>query len=277
MSLSRLWVRPDLLLLAVLAGALPHTAAFAADDAPWQFHAVPYLWLPAMSSNADVTVSRLRAADSGTVNLRAKTSPNSYLDNLDMAFMGLAEVRKGPWSVYTDLLYTSFGNKDTKVRSRSGPMGYLQTDISSKARTDLSATVWTLAGGYRALERDDFELDLMAGTRYLSMDSDLEITRQGSDGRFYRQQKLSMDQDVWQGMVGLRGRILFPGTDWFVPFYADVGSGGSNWSWQAMVGAGYRFDWGEVTLAYRALSFDFDRNDADLTLYGPGLGVGFRW
>jgi hypothetical protein len=29
-------------------------------------------------------------------------------------------------------------------------------------------------------------------------------------------------------------------------------------------------------LAYRALGYDFDNNDADMTFYGPGLGVGFR-
>jgi hypothetical protein len=170
MSLSRLRVRPIFVLLAMLGGALP-ASALAGDEGAWRFSVTPYLWLPSMSGSSKVRLPGLR----GVANLRADTSPNSYLDDLDMAFMGMAEVRKGQWSAYTDLLYTSFGNKDTKVRSRSGPGGYLQTDISSKARTDLSATVWTLAGGYRAL------------------------------------------------------------------------------------------------------SYDFDRNDADLTLYGPGLGVGFRW
>jgi hypothetical protein len=62
-----------------------------------------------------------------------------------------------------------------------------------------------------------------------------------------------------------------------VPDYADIGTGDSNLTRQAMLGVGYRFDWGEVTLAYRALDYDFDQHDADMTLYGPGLGVGFRW
>lgn len=268
--------------LCAVAGlsAGPVAAIAASDDGRWQFHVTPYLWFPAVDSSADVTLSRLSTAEGttvGPISLSADLTPDDYLSNLDMAFMGMAEARKGPWSIYTDLLYTSFGNEDTKVRNVSGPADVLRTEIASKARTDLSTTVWTLAFGYRAVERDDFELDLMAGTRYLTMDSDLELTVQGADGRFFRQRKVSLDQDVWDGIVGLRGQILFPGTDWFAPYYADVGTGGSNWTWQAMVGVGYRLNWGEVTLAYRALGYELDNNDTDLTLYGPGLGVGFRW
>ena len=276
----RVHVRSIALFAVAGLAACPAAGMAASDDGRWQFHVAPYLWLPAVDSSADVTLSRLSTAEGtevGPVSLTAQSSPDDYLSNLDMAFMGMAEARKGPWSIYTDLLYTSFGSEDTKVRRVTGPEGFLSTDIGRKARTELSTTVWTLTGGYRTVDRADFELDLMAGVRYLTMDSDLKLTLQGADGRVFRQQKVSMDQDVWDGIVGLRGQILFPGSDWFVPYYADIGTGDSDLTWQAMVGVGYRLNWGEVTLAYRALGYDFDKNDADLTLYGPGLGVGFRW
>jgi hypothetical protein len=276
----RVHVRCIALFAVAGLAACPVAGMAASDDGRWQFHVAPYLWLPAVDSSADVILSRLSTAEGTTVgpfSLSADVTPDDYLNNLDMAFMGMAEARKGPWSIYTDLLYTSFGNEDTKVRNVSGPADVLRTEIASKARTDLSTTVWTLAFGYRAVEHDNVELDLMAGTRYLTMDSDLELTAQGADGRLFRQRKVSLDQDVWDGIVGLRGRILFPGTDWFAPYYADVGTGSSNLTWQAMVGVGYRLNWGEVTLAYRALGYELDSNDTDLTLYGPGLGVGFRW
>jgi hypothetical protein len=109
------------------------------------------------------------------------------------------------------------------------------------------------------------------------MSSDLEIQVLRSGGRFYRERKVSLDQDLWDGIVGARGQILFPSSNWFIPYYADVGTGDCNLTWQAMLGLGYRFDWGHVTLAYRALGYDFNKDNTDLTLYGPGLGVGFRW
>jgi len=267
-------------LMAILAGlcAIPFSAMAASGSGdPWQFHVVPYLWLPAVDTNSDVTIPRLRGAESGPVRLNASSTPDDYLGSLNMAFMLMGEARKGPWSIYTDVLYTSFGNEGTKVRSVTGPAGSLSTEIGRKAQTDLSTTVWTLAPGYRAIERDNFELDLMAGARYLTMDSNLKLTFRGADERIIGGREVSLDQDNWDGIVGLRGQILFPGTNWFVPFYADIGTGDSRLTWQALLGAGYRFDWGEVTLAYRALAYEFNNNDADLTLYGPGLGVGFRW
>jgi hypothetical protein len=117
----------------------------------------------------------------------------------------------------------------------------------------------------------------MAGFRYLTMDSDLQLTLQSSDGRFLLQRKVALDQDVWDGIIGVRGEIPFSATNWFMPYYADIGTGGSNLTWQALLGIGYRLHWGEVTLVYRALGYDFDKNHADQTLYGPALGVGFRW
>ncbi len=61
-----------------------------------------------------------------------------------------------------------------------------------------------------------------------------------------------------------------------MPYYADIGAGTSNWIWQAFLGLGYRFDWGAVTLAWRALGYDFSLNDAKLTLAGPGLSISIR-
>lgn len=256
------------------------SSAAQGDDTPWRFHAIPYLWLPSVTASADLRVSGLRRADGsdlGRISLDAEVNPDDYLSNLSLAFMLLGEARKGPWSIYTDVIYTSFDSQDTKVRDVTGPLGSLTTEIAADADTDLSTTVWTLGGGYRLVKRLTFALDLMGGFRYLTMDSDLTLKLQGTDGRFSRRRKVSMDQDVWDGIIGVRGQVLFPDTSWFIPYYLDVGTGDSNWTWQALVGVGYRFDWGEVTLAFRALAYDFDKDDADLTLAGPGLGVGFHW
>lgn len=269
--------RARLAVWLVVAGLCTGSVAAAAatgDDDRWHFHVVPYLWLPTLESSAQITHANLGR---DVTSLKADTGPNDYLSDLQMAVMVMGEARKGPWSLYTDLLYTSFGNQETKIRNVYGPEGFLSTEIGRDAKRDLSATVWTLTGGYRAIDRDDFEMDLMAGARYLSMSSDLDLTVQGAAGRYERRRKVSLDQDRWDGIVGVRGRVLFTGSQWYIPYYADIGTGDSNLTWQALLGVGYRFNWGEVMLAYRALGYDFKNNDADLTLYGPGLGVGFRW
>jgi hypothetical protein len=80
MSLSRLRVRPGLLFLDAVVGILPAAAAVAADGAPWRFTVTPYLWLPSVSGNSDLTLPRLGSRASESVGLRAETSADSYLD-----------------------------------------------------------------------------------------------------------------------------------------------------------------------------------------------------
>ena len=267
------------LLLALAALATSAGAATGAGDDRWHFKLEPYLWFPNANLDVKTTVSGLpgpNGSQSRPVDVNAKVEPNDYLSNLKMAVMLLGEARKGKGSVFTDILYVDFKTEDGKVRSISGPLGYRTTDISRKADIDLSTTLWTLAGGYRVAEVPNANLDLFAGFRYLVMNSNLDLTVQDSSGRFYRSNSTSLDQEDWDGIVGARGQLLL-NDHWFMPYYADVGAGDSNWTWQGMLGLGYRFDWGDIVLAVRSLSYHFDDNDADLRMTGPAVGVAFQW
>ena len=44
----------------------------------------------------------------------------------------------------------------------------------------------------------------------------------------------------WDGIVGVKGRWHFGAEHrWFVPYYVDIGTGDSDFTWQAMAGIGY--------------------------------------
>lgn len=77
--------------------------------------------------------------------------------------------------------------------------------------------------------------------------------------------------------MGVKGKLRLGNGQWFMPYYADIGAGSSNWTWQALLGVGYAFDWGDVSLSVRSLSYNFDKNDADLRMTGPVLGASFHW
>lgn len=49
--------------------------------------------------------------------------------------------------------------------------------------------------------------------------------------------------------------------------------------WQTLAGIGYQFDWGNIKLVYRHLSYEMDDGKLlqDLTVSGPVLGVGFQF
>ena len=64
---------------------------------------------------------------------------------------------------------------------------------------------------------------------------------------------------------------------WFMPYYADIGTGSNQWTWQALLGVGYRFGWGELSLVVRSLSYYFDDDKLDLRMTGPALGATFNF
>jgi len=270
---------PALAALGLLAAsACAHAAP--ADDGGWHFNLVPYLWFPAVSGTVDTVVSGLPGPGGGTarpVDVSGTIRPDSYLSNLQMAVMLMAEARKGPWLIYGDLMYTDMGSQTTRVRRVTGPRGNLSGQIALDAATDMSTTIVTLGGGYAVVDNDSWGLDLVAGARFLDLSSDLTLSLQDAQGRYLRKHQAAMDRQVWDGIVGARGEVRFAGGHWFVPYYADIGAGTANWTWQALLGLGYRFDWGAVTLAWRALGYDFTGTDAKLTLSGPGLGLSIRW
>jgi hypothetical protein len=58
-----------------------------------------------------------------------------------------------------------------------------------------------------------------------------------------------------------------------------LGTGDSDLTWQAMLGFGYSFGWGDLCVAWRYMDYDLDSGGAitDLNFNGPALGATFRW
>ncbi len=84
----------------------------------------------------------------------------------------------------------------------------------------------------------------------------------------------------WDAIVGVKGHASFgEGLHWFVPYYADIGAGNSKLTWQAVLGLGYSFSWGDVAVAWRYIDDDFKSGEAieSLAFKGVAAGVSFRF
>jgi hypothetical protein len=276
--------KPSLLPLVLAAGALalavPAAATVDPYDGAWHFSLTPYVWLPNMNGNVNAQVHGLRPAAQAAVRdvaLSTEIGPNDYLENLKFGILATGEARKGLWSVFTDIIYMDFGDQKSHVRNITGPDGRALSVLNRDVTVGLSATLWTLAGAYTVVHSPTWNLDVLAGFRYAGIDTDVKWSLSGSRDFLDAAGHSSQDATEWDGIVGVKGQVRLGDGHWFVPYYADIGTGSSNWTWQALLGLGYSFGWWDVNLSIRSLSYDFDEKDADLRMTGPALGVSFRW
>jgi hypothetical protein len=256
------------------SATLPAAAAEDMFDGKWRFSVTPYLWVPSIYGNTTFTGPRggLESLNTGTT-----VTGDQVLQALNMAAMLNGEVRKGDWSVFTDYIYLNLGGAKTNVKTVTGPAGNPLTTLDLGSSIGLKGSIWTLAGSYTAWHDRGSHLDVLAGFRYFGIDSTLTWNLGGTLGILSNVGSVSKNFDKWDGIVGVKGQIKFGDTNWYMPYYADVGSGSGNWTWQALVGVGYQFGWGDVALSLRSLSYDFNKDNTDIRFTGPMLSATFAF
>ena len=95
-----------------------------------------------------------------------------------------------------------------------------------------------------------------------------------------RSGEASVDGTDWDAIVGLKGRYSFGDERrWFLPYYADIGTGQSKLTWQINAGVGYKFDWGSVVrhLALPRLRLQVGQKLESMNMNGPLIGVAFQF
>ena len=157
--------------------------------------------------------------------------------------------------------------------------------LDTGTKSSLKGTLWTLAPGYSLVQAKPGTLDLFGGFRYFgveaSVDWRLRATIAGPLGGqvLARSGTISQSEDIWDGIVGVRGRINLGNSNWFFPYYLDIGAGSSDFTWQGLLGVAYAFKWGEIKLACRHLYYDMEEDKLleDMRFSGPALGATFRF
>jgi len=277
-SSLRIALMPAVLAVALAAAPLP-AAAEPADD-NWHFSVMPYLWVPTISGT--LQFHGRGAAGDPTVDIKA--TPGDYLPDLEMALLLAAEGRKGKWLLFSDVNYFKLGIDNSSVRTVDfnvgpGPVNPTSTTLDAGTQTDSYLTIWTIAGGYNLVQEPKVTLDLIGGARYVhaKMTTDWRLTANvvgpGGGTVFPAAGSVTETEDIWDGIVGVKGRLKLGEGSWFIPYYLDVGTGSSDLTWQAQTGIGYAFRWGDLLLGYRYLAYERDdKLVKDMKLYGFGLG-----
>ncbi len=260
--------------ISLILATLPSSASAATDDA-LEFGASIYGWFPNINGKTAV------ADDIGSDGF--EIAIDDILKNLEFTFMGTLDARNGRWGVVTDVIYMSLGNSGHT--SAEGTIGDTEIPVGVRAEVDfdLKSWIWNTAGYYRAIETENRTFDVLAGFRLLDVEQKIDWELTGNVGDIPlpgRAGSSKPNLSNWDFIIGLRGRFAFGQNGaWFVPYYLDMGTGDSDFTWQAAGGLGYEFGWGELTAVWRYLSYDLDSGSAidDMSFSGPAAGATFRW
>jgi hypothetical protein len=252
----------------------------------WTFEIAPYLWMPSVHSTMNFN---LPPALGGTVTANSSIGFGDLLSHLNFATMVAADARYDRFSVLTDFMYMNLGGTGAQFRSLNFPNHPaipISASVQTRASLDLTASIWTLAGGYTVVQGDWGNFDAIVGFRYLSVNPrlgyNLALTVAGPRGNgatFGGGGSVSGSGNFWNGIGGFRGRIRVGDAGLFIPYYFDVGTGGSNLTWQIASGLGYHAGFADLSLTYRYLSFEQDSSSVvqHLWIQGPMLMVNFTF
>ena len=238
---------------AFIAACVPLSVCLAAPafaDDTWEYTGFIYLW------GAGIGGETVTGQD-------VDVSFNDVLDNLDFGLMGSLEARKGPWAIFGDALYLSIAKEDGAA---VGP------GIPVSADADISGFVSTLGAGYDVVDTGSYRLNAFGGLRYLDMDTTVNIGVGNGSAR------VTDAFSNWDGVVGLRG-ISNISDRWDLVYYADVGAGESDLTWQAALSVDYNINNWALTFGYRHLAWEIDTSAtlSEIEFSGPFVGAKYRF
>jgi hypothetical protein len=240
-----------------IALALSGAPVSAQDASPegWQWGAELYFWGASLGGST---------TSGGDVDIGIDT----IIDDLKFGAMGTVAARKGDWGLFADMIYLDLGDS-ASTTANIGPISF-----PVSASIDLKGFITTAGVGYRVYDQGGTSIDATGGIRYLWLDATLDVSVP-SITRSVREEESGSN---WDAVVGFRGKTDL-NDKWYLTYYADIGAGDSDLTWQALAAVNYRLSRVDLSLGYRYLEWDFDDfgpfNDLDLSGAFAGVKIPF--
>jgi hypothetical protein len=222
----------------------------------WKFSLTPYLWLPGISTEAPLPET----------NSSSEVTAGDVLKHLSGIAMLSGQARYGKWGLLADAAHAEF----TDEYVRGGNV------ISTSSTATVKLTTFTGAVSYNVFHEPQISIDTLVGVRTVNVKADWRIDFNNIDDLTLSKRARATDP-----VIGIKGRSRIQSTDWYIPFYFDMGGQGgrTDMTWQALIGIGKAYPWGDVMLGYRALYYDMKAGEPlQKTKFGGfSFGVGFNF
>jgi hypothetical protein len=244
----------------------------------------PYLWGPTLHANFQYSIPTLKHGPPSVSESSFSVPATDYISNLNSAAMFAFDARKGDFDVFGDYIYLNASASAGATGTFTGPLGKLVVPVSINTNAHLRTSIWELAAGYTVARGHNADLSVFGGLREfpLSFNVDYTVTV-GKRGIFAPTGSLTSANIAQDVIFGLRGKAFFGDSHFYVPYYADFGTGAgqvTNQTWQAYGGGGYGFNHGQQLLVlWRALNyyaFAPVSHLQRLSLGGPLIGYTFN-
>lgn len=241
------------------ASSEPYPIPKIAND--WCFEVTPYLWGAGIKGTLNFNNGLAKSADMDTSNV---------LSNLKSGGMIAAEAHYGNWGIMADLVSATLQN--------SGSVPILGGIARIADKITLQQTALTGAATYTLLNSKDAYVDGLLGVRAI----DITATLNGGLDGTPISRTISSKTSTVDPIIGAKGRYRIADSTWYIPAYADIGSGGGtkNITWQVAAGVGKTFNnLIDASLTYRALYYDMKEAGVlqKTTMQGPQLSVTFKF
>jgi hypothetical protein len=230
----------------------PAEPSVSADQ--WHFQFTPYLWVVGVGGRGGI----------GNLTVKLDSGIADSDVHLNFGFMGTFEARRNKLSIVTDLQYSNLGTE----HPTPGP-------LFSTASADFKTFVLDPEVGYRIADNTEKGrfVDVLGGVRYWHLRADLNFNAGLLSAR-----AATGSRDWADGVIGLRGKAALS-KKVFVLGKADIGGGGSKFTYQLFGGVGFNVcRRASLIGGYRDLHVNYNKDNFlfDTSLAGPVLGVSFR-
>lgn len=258
---------------ALAAIALTQTMACLAEAASpipelsdsFRFSITPYVWMAGLSGNVDYANGK---------SVHTDLSANKVLSNLSVGGMLDGEVHYGRFGV--------FGNGIFAKLSNNGSKSYLRDNaLTVDSTTDAWMGIYTAAATYTAYADPKWYVDVLAGARFLNLNSKTQLDASLNPIHYSRDKTLYSQLSSTDAIGGVKGRYRLVESNFYIPFYVDAGGGTSTakFTSQQALGIGYAFSYADISLVYNNLYYSLSNDKASsyVNMSGPALGVTFRF
>jgi hypothetical protein len=225
----------------------------------FRFAITPYVWVPSVHGTVDYDNTQIATAS---------MSGSTIVKNLDTGFMLDGEIHYGRWGILGNATFAKLKMPNTQANLPA-------QGTTATAQTDIWMGIYTAAGTYTAYSSEQFYLDVLAGARFLHLNSKTNLSEPAA------QSTLFSGLSSTDAVGGVQGRIRIGESRFFVPYYVDAGGGSAiaKFTSQQILGVGYSFKLADVLLVYNNLYYNFNKNNysAYVDMGGPAIAATFRF